>query len=131
MSLNVGQVLQEMIRKEGKEKHRVDSPFLPCQIPTGYESVDQEKRLIAHFSAPGLRRAVIKILLIFGHEAIKMVMGAGGVASERVLATVTALVSLNLFTRLLIQLIVFIATLGSYPASRREHNYGYLQGVGH
>lgn len=92
----VGQHLQRLIREQGKDKHRRHFPFKACQIPTGYEAFDQNKRLIAHFSAIGLRRAVIKMLAVFGYEAIKSVMGAGGAASEHMLASVTALVSLNL-----------------------------------
>lgn len=131
MSLNAGQTHLELIRNEGRDKHRVDHPFLPSKIPTGYEAVDEGGRIIAHFSAIGLRRAVIKMLCIFGYDAIKSAMGsAGGVAtSERVLATVTALVSLNLFApdTLLIWLIVFIAAMGPCATSRREHRDRHLE----
>lgn len=96
MSLNVGQILQNLIREQGKSKHRRHLPFKICTIPTGYEAFDQNKQLIAHFSAIGLRRAVVKMLSVFGYEAVKSVMGTGGAASELMLASVTALVSLNL-----------------------------------
>lgn len=96
MFLNIGQALQNLIRERGKEKHRRNFTFKVCTVPTGYEAFDQHKQLIAHFSAIGLRRAVVKMLAVFGHEAVRSVMGTGGAASELMLVSVTALVSLNL-----------------------------------